>query len=79
MSRTELINRVEELLNKARPYLAIDAGGVEFVDFEEEQGVLVLKLIGNCADCPLSMMTLRAGIERLILNNISEVKRVEKI
>lgn len=79
MSRTKLIYRVEELLNKARPYLAIDGGGVEFVDFEEEQGVLVLKLIGNCADCPLSMMTLRAGIERLILNNISEVKRVEKI
>ncbi len=79
MSKTELIHRVEELLNKARPYLAIDGGGVEFVDFEEDNGVLVLKLLGNCADCPLSMMTLRAGIERLILNNISEIKRVEKI
>ncbi|HOK14699.1 MAG TPA: NifU family protein [Candidatus Kapabacteria bacterium] len=79
MQNSELVHRVEDLLNKARPFLAIDGGGVEFIDFEEDKGVLVLKLLGNCADCPLSMMTLRAGIERLILNNISEVKRVEKI
>lgn len=79
MQNSELVHRVEDLLNKARPFLAIDGGGVEFIDFEEDKGVLVLKLLGNCADCPLSMMTLRAGIERLILNTISEVKRVEKI
>ncbi len=72
MQNSEFVHRVEDLLNKARPFLANDGGGVEFIDFEEDKGVLVLKLLGNCADCPLSMMTLRAGIERLILNNISE-------
>lgn len=72
-------DKVEFYLNKARPFLAIDGGGVEYVNFEAERGVLVLRLTGNCADCPLSMMTLRAGIERLILNNISEVRRVEKV
>lgn len=75
----EFKNKIEFYLEKARPFLAIDGGGVEYVDFEDERGVLILRLTGNCADCPLSMMTLRAGIERLILNNVSEVKRVEKV
>lgn len=79
MNELEFRNKIEELLDKARPFLAVDGGGVEYVDYEQDKGVLVLRLTGNCADCPLSMMTLRAGIERLILNNVHEVKRVEKI
>jgi Fe-S cluster biogenesis protein NfuA len=71
--------RVEEILKNLRPYLAIDDGDVEYVRYEIDTQTLVLRFLGNCADCPLSMMTLRGGIERFILKDIPEVRRVEKI
>jgi Fe-S cluster biogenesis protein NfuA len=71
--------KVELILEKLRPYLQIDDGDVEFVRYEENTQTLVLRFLGNCADCPLSMMTLRGGIERFILKDIPEVRRVEKI
>jgi Fe-S cluster biogenesis protein NfuA len=71
--------KVEEILSKLRPYLQIDGGDVEYVRFETETSTLVLRLLGNCASCPLSLMTLRGGIERFILKDIPEVRRVEKI
>ena len=61
----------------ARPFLQADDGDVEFVSFESDVGVLVLRLLGNCAVCPMSRMTLRAGIEKLIKLKIPEVNRVE--
>jgi Fe-S cluster biogenesis protein NfuA len=70
--------KVEKILIDIRPYLHEDGGDVEFVNFEEDNGTLVLRLLGSCAKCPLHMMTLRAGIERLILHAIPEVRRVEK-
>ncbi len=78
MSHEKLRSVVENELEKIRPYLAIDNGGVEFVRFEEDERTLVLRLTGNCAVCPLSMMTLRAGIERFILSALPEVRRIEK-
>lgn len=70
-------NKVQQVLQKILPYLAKDGGGVEFVRFEQETQTLVLSFTGNCRDCPLLLMTLRAGIEKLILKFISEVRRVE--
>lgn len=75
----DLVNRVEKVLEQVRPYLAKDGGGVEFVDFESTTKTLVLRLTGSCRECPLSRMTLRAGIEKLILKNIPEVYRVESV
>lgn len=71
--------KVEAILDKLRPYLQSDGGDVEYHHFEPETRTLVLKLIGNCATCPLAMMTLRGGIERFILKDIPEVRRVEKL
>lgn len=71
--------RAEEVLLKIRPYLQEDGGDIEFVRFEEKTSTLVLRFLGNCIECPLSMMTLRGGIERFILKDIPEVRRVEKI
>lgn len=79
MDKIQLISNIEAVLEQARPYLQQDGGDVEFVDWEEDRGVLVVRLLGNCSDCPLSMMTLRAGIERLLMNKIPEIKRVEKV
>jgi len=75
----DIIDKVEAILVKSRPYLKEDGGDVEFVRWDKTHRTIELRLLGNCADCPLSMMTLRAGVERLILNNIPEVQRVEKV
>jgi Fe-S cluster biogenesis protein NfuA len=79
MDTSNIRERVEMVLVQVRPYLEIDKGGVEYVLFEEETGVLELRLTGNCRDCPMSLMTLRAGIERYIIKNIPEVRRVENV
>ena len=75
----EIENSIKESLEEILPCLQEDNGGVEFVRFEEETGVAELRLTGNCAVCPLSIMTLRAGIERWLLKNVPEINRVEAI
>jgi Fe-S cluster biogenesis protein NfuA len=71
-------NKVEQVLDTVRPYLQADEGNVELIKINDN-GVIELKLLGACADCPLSMMTLRAGIERALMKEIPEIKRVESI
>ena len=69
---------VEKVLEKVRPYLQLDGGDVEFRDILED-GIVRVKLLGSCDGCPLSMMTLRAGIERALMQEIPEVTRIEAI
>lgn len=71
--------RAESVFAIVRPYLNMDGGDIEYVNFEPDTGTLEVRLTGNCKDCPMAMMTLRAGIERLILMEIDEVKRLEKV
>lgn len=71
-------NTVEKILDTVRPYLQADEGDVELIKINDN-GIVELKLLGACADCPLSMMTLRAGIERALMKEIPEIKRVESI
>jgi Fe-S cluster biogenesis protein NfuA len=71
--------RIEKVLDKIRPYLQEDRGDVEFVRYEEDTRVAEVRLLGNCTDCPMVMMTLRAGIERFILEAVPEVRRIEKV
>lgn len=71
-------NKVEQVLESVRPFLRADKGDVELVNILDN-GIIELKLLGACADCPLSMMTLRAGIERALMKEIPEIKRVESI
>lgn len=66
--------KVEEALNKVRPALMADGGNVELVDIQE--GVVKVKLTGACGGCPMSQMTLKMGIERLLKKEIPEVKEV---
>ena len=67
-------DRVEEVLNLIRPSLVRDGGNVELVDVND--GVVKLKLTGACAGCPMSTMTLKMGIERILKKEIPEVKEV---
>ena len=67
--------KVQKALNKIRPMLQADGGDVEFVDVED--GVVKVRLQGACAGCPMSQMTLKNGIEKLLKEEIPEVKSVE--
>ncbi len=71
--------QIEQSLERARPFLRADAGDVTLVRFHPESGVLEIRWLGTCAICPMSRMTLRAGIEREILNDVPAVKRVEAV
>jgi len=73
----DLKERVEKSLDTIRPALMADGGNVELVDVEN--GIVKVKLMGNCGSCPSSTMTLKMGIERAIMENIPEVVSVEQV
>lgn len=65
-------------LKQIRPYLQRDGGDVELVRLMDD-GIVEVRLMGSCISCPMSMMTLRAGIERALMLAHAEVKRVEQV
>jgi len=67
-------DKVEEVLDKVRPVLVRDGGNVELVEVDD--GIVKVKLVGACAGCPMSTMTLKNGIERILKQEIPEVKEV---
>ena len=67
-------DKVEEVLNKVRPALMRDGGNVELIDTND--GVVKVKLTGACAGCAMSTLTLKMGIERVLKEEIPEVKEV---
>ncbi len=66
--------KVEAALDKVRPALQADGGNVELVDVKD--GVVSLKLTGACGGCPMATMTLKGLIERMLKQQIPEVKQV---
>ena len=68
--------KVQAVLDKIRPALQRDGGDVELVSVDDK-GVVTVRLQGACAGCPMSQMTLRNGIERVLKQEIPEVKAVE--
>ena len=66
--------KVEDVLNKIRPALKADGGDVELVDVKD--GIVSVRLTGHCAGCPMSTMTLKNGIERILKEQIADVKQV---
>ncbi len=67
---------VEQAISKVRPALQADGGGVDLVDVDEENGIVKVKLTGACGGCPMANMTLKNGIERVIKNDVPQVKEV---
>ena len=67
-------DKVEAALNKIRPARVADGGNVELVDIND--GTVKVKLTGACAGCPMSTMTLKMGIERVLKQDIPEIKEV---
>ncbi len=70
-------DKIEEVLDEIRPALQADGGDVEFIDFHE--GVVTVRMTGACGNCPMSMMTLKQGIEARMKAAIPEVQSVEQI
>ena len=70
--------KVEKALETVRPYLVADGGDVELVSINEN-GIVEVRLTGACVGCPMSQMTLRAGIERALMRDVPEIKRVEAV
>jgi Fe-S cluster biogenesis protein NfuA len=68
-------DKVKDILDKVRPYLVRDGGNVELVSVEED-GTVKVKLVGACAGCPHSQLTLKNGIERILKQEVPEVKEV---
>ncbi len=77
-AKPELRRRVDEALDSIRPYLKADGGSVRLLDITEDM-VVELELLGACGECPISEMTLRAGIEQTIKRAVPDVTRVEAI
>jgi len=73
-----LLERVEAALDTIRPYLEADAGNVSVEEITPEN-VVKLRLLGSCGSCPMSIMTLKAGIEQAIQKAVPEITGVEAI
>jgi Fe-S cluster biogenesis protein NfuA len=71
--------KVNEVLSILRPYLKLDDGDIEFVRFDKVSSIAEVRFLGRCKTCPMSIMTLRAGVEKFILKHIPEVRRVEMV
>ena len=70
--------KIQTALKTIRPFLQADNGDVELVDVTED-GIVKVRLTGECRDCPMSQMTLRAGIERALMKEVPGIRRVEAI
>lgn len=73
-----LVDQVEAALDTIRPYLEADGGNVSVEEITPDN-VVKLKLLGSCGSCPMSIMTLKAGIEQAIMKAVPEVTGVEAI
>lgn len=73
----QIEDRIIRELNSIRHYLQEDGGDIEFVRFDEYSQIAFVRFTGNCATCPLRIMTLRGGIQRFLIQRIPEIWRVE--
>jgi len=68
---------IEKTLEEIRPMLALHAGNIEFIGFAE--GVVKVRFLGTCRGCPLSQLTLKAGVEELLKAKVPGVQAVEAV
>ncbi|MEN2282576.1 NifU family protein [Algoriphagus sp. SE2] len=75
---SELRSKIEFALDTIRPYLEADGGNVRIVELTDDM-VLRIEMMGSCGSCPMSSMTLKAGVEDAIKRAIPEITKVEAI
>ncbi|OGY47436.1 MAG: hypothetical protein A2663_02690 [Candidatus Buchananbacteria bacterium RIFCSPHIGHO2_01_FULL_46_12] len=72
-------NEVEKILAEVRPSLQADGGDVELIDVDEKNGIVKVKLQGACSCCPMSSLTLKEGIGRVLKARLDWVKEIEQV
>ncbi|MCP3932159.1 MAG: NifU family protein [Bacteroidetes bacterium] len=77
-SKKILLEKIDHAIDSVRPHLVADGGDVEVVEVTKDQ-IVKIKWKGNCQNCFMSSMTLKAGIEQAILNKMPEIKGVEAV
>ncbi len=75
--KTNMESKIIDIIDKLRPFLINDGGNLEFIKYENN--IVYVKLLGACAECNMIDITLKDGIEQLIINEIPEVKEVINI
>jgi Fe-S cluster biogenesis protein NfuA len=70
---------IDAVLESIRPAIQADGGDVEFVKFDEERGLVQLRLLGACESCPISMRTLKEGIEKRMREQVAAVREVQAV
>ncbi|MCR9289841.1 NifU family protein [bacterium] len=78
IERSALYQQIESALDTVRPHLAVDGGNVELVEITEDMTVKV-KWMGNCQNCNMSAMTMKAGIEQAIMSKVPNINKVVAI
>lgn len=73
-----LLKKIDAALDEVRPHLAEDGGNVELVDVTQDN-IVKIKWMGNCVNCSMSFMTMKAGIEQTIKSRVPQVEGVEAI
>ena len=73
----DIENKIKEILDKIKPLLNNDGGDIEFVEFED--GIVYVRLLGSCSDCPMSDNTIEDMIEYTLTFELPEVKKVVNI
>jgi Fe-S cluster biogenesis protein NfuA len=74
----DIIQRIETALDEIRPYLQSDGGDISFIDINENFEVRV-KLMGACENCPMSIQTLKSGVEKAIQKAVPEITKVSAV
>jgi len=74
----ELIGKVKNVIDQIRPYLEADGGNIQFVNLTSDN-VVNVELQGACKSCPMSLMTLKSGVEDAMKKAIPEIKSVEAV
>lgn len=76
-SENDIENKIRILIDKIRPFLINDGGNIEFIKYEKN--IVYVKLLGACSECNMMDITLKDGIEQLIINEIPEITEVVNI
>ena len=75
--KNDVVTRIKEIIEEIKPFLISDGGSLEFVDFKD--GIVYIKLGGACENCAFLDVTLKDGIEQMLINEIAEVKEVVNV
>ena len=78
MANKEITDKIKEVLEQIRPYLQADGGDLDLVEITDDY-IVKVRLLGACGSCPMSTMTLKAGVEGTLKKEVPEVQSVESV